>query len=106
MRRAHGQTARPGLFGGIAAGFLGAGLFGLLFGQEHGGLRLDHRSAVASHAGRDRRPADLRLMAAAQYASAGLCGGDWTQLWRSRWNVGRHQCDTGRRTPYHCQVGL
>src|SRR5271169_6446890 len=29
-----GQTAvRSGLFGGLAAGFLGAGLFGLLFGQ-------------------------------------------------------------------------
>src|SRR6516164_2751475 len=30
----NGQTViRPGLFGGLAAGFLGAGLFGLLFGH-------------------------------------------------------------------------
>jgi predicted lipid-binding transport protein (Tim44 family) len=43
---------------------------------------------VASHTGRDRRPTDLRLVAAAQYASACACGGDWTQLWRSQWNVG------------------
>jgi predicted lipid-binding transport protein (Tim44 family) len=28
-----GQASRPGLFGGLAAGFLGAGLFGLLFGH-------------------------------------------------------------------------
>jgi predicted lipid-binding transport protein (Tim44 family) len=89
-----GQTAmRPGLFGGglfggIAAGFLGAGLFGLLFGHGLFG---------------DRRPADLRLVAAAQYASACVCGGasgDWTQLWRSQWNVGRHEPLTVAKSDY------
>src|SRR5260370_41117741 len=30
---AGGWFSRPGLFGGLAAGFLGAGLFGLLFGH-------------------------------------------------------------------------
>ena len=30
---AGGMFSRPGLMGGLAAGFLGAGLFGLLFGQ-------------------------------------------------------------------------
>ena len=94
---------RPGLFGGLAAGFLGAGLFGLLFGQGlfggMGGLRLDLRSAVANRADRDRRPADLRLVAAAQYVGACICGGAsgvGSQLWQSRRNVGRHQCATGR----------
>ena len=74
----------------------------------HGGLCLDHRSAVASHADRDRRPADLRQVAAAQYISAGLCGGascDWTQLWPSQWNVGRHQRTIGQRTSYRRPFG-
>jgi hypothetical protein len=103
---------RPGLFGG--------GLFGgdccrlprrrsvwpavrARTFQWHGGLRLDHRSAVASSAGRDRRSTDLRLVEAAQYASACLCGGDWTQLWRSQWNVGRHQCTTGIQAAYSAE---
>ena len=75
QRRAHRQTAtRPGLFGGglfggLAAGFLGAGLFGLLFGHGLFGGLAGFASIIgpnfASRAGRDRRPADFRLVAAA-----------------------------------------
>jgi hypothetical protein len=98
------------LFGGIAAGFLGAGLFGRLFGQGlFGGM-----TGFASIIGLLLQVMlivivarlNLRLVAAAQYASACLCGGDWTQLWRSQWNVGRHRCTTDRRTSYRRQVGL
>jgi len=88
-----GQTeVRPGLlggglFGGIAAGFLSAGLFGLCSGRDFFGGMAGFASILGLllqvMAGRDRRPADLRLVAATHYASTCLCGGDWTQLWRS-----------------------
>ena len=60
--------------------------------RRHGGLRLDHRSALPSRPGRDRSQAHLRLVAAAQCAGACLCGGascEGAQGWRSRRNVGR-----------------
>jgi predicted lipid-binding transport protein (Tim44 family) len=84
------------LFGGIAAGFIGAGLFGLLFGHGFfGGLRVGPRSVITSRAGGHNSPADHYLVAGAPYVSGFLriceyCDG--LQFRRSRWDVEWQQC--------------
>ena len=102
-----------GLFGGLAAGFLGAGLLGLLFGYGFfwwdGWLCFDPRPVIASRVDRDRGAADLRLVAPAQnIGGAFVCSGvshDRPQLCRSSGDV--EQCKRNcRRTTYHRKIGL
>ena len=58
---------RPGLLGGMVAGFLGAGLFGMLFGNGFmgglGRLRLDARLDVADRGRRHRRANRVGMVA-------------------------------------------
>ena len=66
-----------GMFGGLAAGFLGAGLLGMLFGGGMfgglGGLSSIYRPDPADRLDHHRGPAGHELVAASQRDGFGLC---------------------------------
>ena len=105
MRRAHRPDWNAsglfggGLFGGIAAGFLGAGLFGLLIGHGLFGGMAGFASVTACCPQVMLVVIVARLIFAwwqrRNMPAACLCGGDWTQLWRSQWLGGTNATPAG-----------
>ena len=82
-----------GMLGGLAMGFLGAGLFGMLFGgglfSGLGGYLVDHRPAAADRPDHHRGAAGHVVVAAPPYAGLRLCFR--TRSCR-RWTCRRPRC--------------